>query len=87
MKVVRKPIDMIAKFAQDGTITPVKFRILNEDESWKEIKIDNIISRDIEKFAGNKMLVFNCQSLLNDQMRLYQLKYEIDSCKWMLFKI
>jgi len=51
------------------------------------IKIDKVISVDKEKFAGNDMLVYKCQSVINEVDRIYQLKYEIITCKWMLFKI
>ena len=87
MKVIKRPIEMIAKFSQDGTPTPVKFRIINEEESWTEIKVERVTTREQEKLAGNKMLIFNCQSCLNNQSVLYQIKYEIDTCRWILHKM
>lgn len=53
MKVVAKSIEMIAYFKSDGMINPIKFRI-QEDNSYKVIKINKIISTDIEKLCGNK---------------------------------
>ena len=87
MKVVAKAIEMIAWTDTKGNINPVRFKLTKEDESSSVIKIDKVISVDKERFAGNNMLVYNCQSVINEVDRIYQLKYEISTCKWMLFKI
>ncbi|SHJ30331.1 hypothetical protein SAMN02745975_01746 [Geosporobacter subterraneus DSM 17957] len=87
MKVVRKPIDVSAIFYQEGVIVPIKFRIQKSDESWVVVKVDRVIAKELEKLAGNKMWVFTCESTIGDMQRLYQLKYELDTCQWMLFKI
>lgn len=86
MKVVSKAIQMIAWFEEDGSPHPIKFRV-KEEHSWATIKIDKIITKEIEKLAGNPMYVFKCQSIIDNVLRLYELKYELCSCKWMLFKI
>ncbi|MBU3177565.1 hypothetical protein KPL47_14610 [Clostridium estertheticum] len=46
------------------------------------------------KLDGNKqrisdeiMTVVTCQSVINEIDRLYELKYELSSCRWILFKI
>jgi len=87
MKVVKMPIEMIAWFTQEGIPHPIKFRLKNDDESWIVVKVNRIISRDIEKLAGNKMIVFTCQSIIKGVEKIYEVKYEVESCKWMLFKI
>lgn len=87
MKVVAKPIEMIAWTDTKGNINPVRFKLTKEDESSSVIKIDKVISVDKEKFAGNNMLVYKCQSVINEVDRIYQIKYEISTCKWILFKI
>lgn len=87
MKIVAKPIEVISKTNQDGVITPVKFRMVAEDKSWVTINIDKIIARNLEKLAGNKMFVFRCQSVINGFEKVYELKYGLETCKWMLFKI
>ena len=86
MKVVAKNIEMIAYFKSDGMINPIRFRI--EEENRREvIKINKIISTDTEKFCGNKMLVFTCSAFINNTERIFELKYDVEKCRWMLFKI
>jgi hypothetical protein len=87
MKVIAKPIDMVAWFTKDGLPSPVRFRLELEDETQKTIKIDRIIHKDVEKLAGNNMIVYRCQSQINGAERVYEIKYELSTCKWILFKM
>lgn len=61
MKVVCKPIDVIAWFEKDGKIHPIKFRI-REDDFNQVIVIQKIRVVKTEKLAGNLMYVFECES-------------------------
>jgi hypothetical protein len=87
MKVIAKPIQVVAWFNEKGSINPVRFKLCNEDEKNITIKINKILFTNKENLAGNKMIVYKCQSIINGIEKLYELKYEINSCKWMLFKI
>jgi len=87
MKIIAKEIEMVSWTDTKGNINPVRFRIANEDESISVIKIDKVITVDKEKLAGNLMLAYKCLSVINEVDRIYQLKYELGTCKWMLFKI
>jgi hypothetical protein len=86
MKVVSKSVNMIAWFQEDGKIRPLKFK-LEEDENCEIIKVDQVINAQVEKYAGNVMQVFDCQSEINGVLKRYQLKYEIETTRWILFKI
>lgn len=87
MKVVAKPVEMIAYFEDLGHITPIRFRIQEEGQEPVTIKVDQVCSMDLEKFAGNRMYVFKCQSVIEGVERPYELKYDLATCRWMLFKI
>lgn len=87
MKVVAKPIQMIAWYCEDGTANPIKFRVKEDDESYTTIKVDRVMKRDLEKLAGNLMQVFTCSSVINGVEKIFELKYELKTCKWILFKI
>ncbi len=87
MKLLRKPIAVVASFDGDGNSRPMRFKLLNEDEENAVIKVDKIIKRDIDKFAGNKMLKYTCESCINGTQRLFELSYEVDTCKWFLYKL
>ena len=86
LKVVCKPIEMIAWFEKDGKVHPIKFR-LKEDDQNQVIPIERIRCVKLEKLGGNQMYVFECESHFKGIMKIYEIKYEMDTCKWMLFKI
>jgi hypothetical protein len=87
IKIVVKPIEVVVWTDVKGNIHPVRFKITNEDESNSVVKIDKVISVDKGKLAGNEMLVFKCQSVINEVEKLYEIKYDLKSCKWILYKI
>lgn len=84
MKVVAQPIQMIAWFNKDGSINPIRFKI--DEEESKVIKIERILKREHEKLAGKPMEKFMCSTCIDGIERIFELKYDISSCKWILFK-
>ena len=89
MRVVARPVDMLAWFDKDGIPNPLRFRFSDEDEAESNlvIKVDKIINRDKEKLAGNEMILFRCQSLIDGVEKVYELKFEIKNCRWIIYKI
>jgi len=87
MKVLMKPIEMIAWFTQDGLPTPVRFRMEQPDGSYIVIRVARTITRKEEKLAGNPMIIFTCQSIINGVEKLYEIRYELKTCKWYVYKI
>lgn len=85
MKVVSKSIDVIAFFEKDGGVKPLRFRI-SEDEEEKVIKINRVVNREIEKLAGNVIEKFVCIASVNGVERIFEIKYELLTKKWILFK-
>lgn len=86
MKVVAKEIEMIAWFKKMDMPIPIKFKFLDKDDK-QIIKVDKIIHADEEKLAGNRMYIYRCQSMIGANEKIYELKYEVDKCRWYLFKI
>ena len=87
MKILALPIEMISYTDNKGNIKPIRFRLQLDNELMQVIKIDKVIVKDTEKFAGNIMIVYKCQSLINDDIKLFEIKYELATCKWILYKI
>ncbi|HEY8805761.1 MAG TPA: hypothetical protein VIM42_11780 [Clostridium sp.] len=87
MKVLALPIEMVSYTDNKGNIKPVRFRMQIGDEPMQVIRIDKVIVKDTEKFAGHIMLVYKCQSLIEDVSKLFEIKYELSTCRWILYKI
>ncbi|SMP38216.1 hypothetical protein [Anoxynatronum buryatiense] len=90
MKVWMHPIEVIAFFDSQGLPRPLRYRWQAKDQPHHEpviVKVDRILQQHEEKPAGNRMLVYRCQSVMHDLERVYELKYELSTCKWFLFKM
>lgn len=87
MKVVATPIEMVSWTDSLGNIHPIRFRYIEKDESYKVIKVDRVAHKELEKLCGNDMLVYRCYTTINAQQKIFEIKYEIRTCKWILFKI
>lgn len=87
MKIIARPIEVVSYTSNNGDVRPLRFRLQMDDETIKVIKVDKIIVKETEKLAGNIMLVFKCQSLIDDVMKLFEIKYDLKTCRWILYKI
>lgn len=87
MKVYMRPIESIVWFTRDGIPHPLRYRIRAEDSTYQTVKIGRVIARTEEKTAGNRMLIFRCEAEINGLIKICELKYELNTCKWYLYKI
>lgn len=87
MKFIMKNVDMICVSTKDGVISPIRFRMADNRGDTVVVKIDSVLERGEQRIAGNRMLVFKVQSLIKDREMVYEMKYEIASCKWYISKM
>lgn len=87
MKVYMKPIKVRADVDPDGSITPIKFKIETPEKEFVTVRIKHIQFREEEKLAGNRMIIFRCEVEENHIEKIIELKYEINTCKWYLYKM
>jgi hypothetical protein len=86
MKTVMRPIEMIASSNTEGILTPIRYRIIDSGEGVV-VTVDSILTRTEEKVAGFRNLIFRCRSTIDGVQKVYELKYEVDRCKWFLYRI
>ncbi len=82
MKLLAAPIEVLAHFETNSRPRPLRIKYKD-----KELRIEQVVSTTEEKLAGNRMFVFRCQSEINGELRPYELKYELNTCKWLLWKM
>lgn len=80
MKVLALPIEMISYTDSKGNVKPIRFRMQVNEEPMQVIKIDKVIVKETERFAGNIMIVYKCQSLIENTTKLFEIKYELSTC-------
>ncbi len=87
MRTNPKEIEVLASFDQSGNVRPLRFRIEDNMGERRTIKVDKVILVEVEKLAGNIMIKYRCQSVMDNKERIFELKYERDTYKWYLFKM
>ena len=87
MKILMRKVKMIFWTDENGRITPIRFLMRQEDESVVKVGSIRIVERKEEKLAGNRMLIFVCQSVIGGVERVFELKYEMTTCRWFLYKM
>ncbi len=87
MKIISRPVEMIAWFHQKQWPEPVKFRLRGADGTLTTIRVDRIAEVREEKRAGIRSYVYRCQSLVEEQQRVYELQYLVEECRWVLYKM
>ncbi len=86
MKIVAKPIDVIATFSDNKKPIPYKFKFFRDSGDKIEVYVDKIVTVEESKLAGIDTLIYTCESKVLDESRLYQLKYVIEQYRWELYK-
>lgn len=90
MKVINKPIEMIARYDIRGVPSPYRFRMITEDESRKVIQVNRIIYQErVKELFPSKQYcyIFLCSSVDGGLMIEYELKFQIETCKWVLYRM
>lgn len=86
MKLIAMPIEVIAWCDQQGQIKPLKFKY-RDDRVDKVIKIDRVLKIEKTRRAGEDAYIFTCESQLKQRLRVYELRYTLSSCQWVLYKV
>ena len=87
MKTLARPIEVLAYTDTLGNMSPLRFKAKTKDDADVIINVDKVESRELEKMAGNLMLLYKCKGVVNEKQRDFELKFEIRSCKWILWKM
>lgn len=87
MRVLAKQIEVIVVTDSNGDMNPIRFKAKTKQDEDIIIGVDRVLSKEMEKFAGNNMLLYKCRGIVNDKERDFELKFEFKSLKWMLWKM
>lgn len=74
-----KEIEMIADHLVDGSIRPIRFRII-ENEQINVVKIERLIHEN--KLKGKNE--YKCEVIINEVKRIVILQFQKDSTTWYL---
>lgn len=84
---VNIPVQLVSVFSTLGDITPRWFRYEEEDHGIVKVDISEIVSVKEINFVGIKMLQYLCKAKINEQNRMFELRYEITTHRWTFYQM
>lgn len=85
-KVVNIPIQMISVCSTVGDLTPMRFRFENEEHEVETVNVNEVHSHKDINFNGIHEIQYVCSAIVNELERIFILKYNVKSHKWIMFK-
>lgn len=86
MKVVAKPVRMIAAFDEKGAPEPIRFKI--EEYGFPVVvKVGKVIGKETIRPSGMEAIVFRCQSEMCGSIKHYELIFRVKPHQWELYRI
>jgi len=86
MKVINKPIEMISYHTTAGEITPLRFRMIDGDDTCV-IKVNHVLDQAREKSLGREVVRFTCVSTVDGIEKRYELRFYPANTLWKLYKM
>lgn len=87
MRIVNKPVQVVTSMDKAGLAKPVCFFVIEGGGVGEVINIERLIRRDREKISGNYIYTFTCEILKDNMKKLCDLRLNIDTGEWSLYRI
>lgn len=87
MEVLLKPIEVVASFSPDGRISPIRFRVITDETGYETIYVNNISRRRRERTGKTFIDIYTCTGQVLGKEKMFELKYEITSGEWSLYRM
>jgi hypothetical protein len=89
LNIIKKQVEIIVRYDQEGIPTPIKFKWVDMDESKLIIVVDKIRHKELISNRHSKLhyYVFLCESCINDLVIEYELRYEVGELRWILYRM
>ncbi len=87
MEVLLKPIEVVASFSKDGTLRPIRFRVITDDTGYETILVDCISRRRRERIGKVFIDIYTCLGKVMGREAPFELKYEISTGEWSLYRM
>lgn len=87
MDVLLKPIEVVASFSRDGTLRPIRFRVITDDTGYETILVSTISRRRREQIGKASLDIYTCLGSVMGRETPFELKYENTTGEWTLYRI
>ena len=80
-------IEMISVFSADGSITPLRFRLENEEHCLETVAISQVVCAKPICYAGVDAIQFLCKAIVEEKEKLFEVRYTVKTHRWTLFRV
>jgi len=80
-------IEMISVFSADGSITPLRFRMENEEHCLETVAISQVVCAKPICYAGVDAIQYLCKAVVEEKEKLFELRYTVKTHRWTLFRV
>lgn len=87
MGIVNKPVQVVTTIDKAGLVKPVCFFVIEDDGTSEVINVERLIRRDKEKIDGRIIYTFTCEIIKESMKVLCDLRLDIDTDEWTLYRI
>lgn len=87
MNIVDKPVQVISTNDRAGIVKPLCFFITEGDEIGDVINVERLVRRDKEKIGGDYIYTFTCEIIKDNMRMLCDLRLNLSTDEWSLYKM
>ena len=80
-------IEMISVCGVDGSLTPLRFRLENEEHQLCTVAIRQVVYSNRIQYAGVDAIQYLCKAEVQGREKLFELRYAFRSHSWCLFRV
>lgn len=81
---MEQPIDMICVCASDGSMTPLRFRVIRNDLPAQTAAVTQVVSCKPVRYVGIECVEYLCMARLGEREYPYYLRFDVRSHSWFL---
>ena len=80
-------IEMICVCGADGKLTPLRFRMEDEENCLRTVAITQVLVSKPIQYAGIDAIQYLCKVLFDATEHLFELRYTLKTHRWSIFRV
>ncbi len=80
-------VEMICVCGVDGRLTPLRFRMENEDNCLQTVVVTQVLMSKPIQYAGIDAIQYLCKTVAEDAEHLLELRYTVKTHRWSIFRV
>ena len=80
-------IEMISVCGVDGSLTPLRFRLEDEEHRLCTVAIRQVVCSKRIQYAGVDAIQYLCKAEVQGREKFFELRYTVRTHSWSLFRV